>query len=50
MQHMSGRGKTSTGETVPASLFVADDAIVSVMHFSVRTDDLSNGLIWPKDG
>ncbi|WP_224544572.1 hypothetical protein [Mesorhizobium sp. CA16] len=47
---MSGRGNISAGETVPAALFVADDVIVSVMHFSVRTDDLSNGLIWPKDG
>jgi len=27
-----------------------DAAIASVSHFTERTNDLSNGLIWPKNG
>jgi hypothetical protein len=27
-----------------------DAAIASLLHFTERTNDLSNGLIWPKDG
>lgn len=33
-----------------STLLVADAAIASVGDFAERTNDLSNGLIWPKDG
>ncbi|CDX51898.1 hypothetical protein MPL3365_140099 [Mesorhizobium plurifarium] len=50
MQHMSDGGNLSTGETADTIALLADDPIVSVGSFSERTNDLSNGLIWPKDG
>ncbi|UCI28054.1 hypothetical protein [Mesorhizobium sp. B2-8-5] len=47
---MSGRGGHQHRRNGPHHLLVADDPIVPVFHFSERTNDLSNGLIWPKDG
>jgi len=39
-----------TAKQSASAFLVADATIASIGDFAERTNDLSNGLIWPKDG
>ncbi|MBZ9838890.1 MULTISPECIES: hypothetical protein [unclassified Mesorhizobium] len=50
MLHMSGPGNICTAKRSHIILSAQMIQSSPSLHFTAGTNDLSNGLIWPKDG